>query len=157
MASFNKVILLGNLTRDPDLRVAASGAAICKFGLACSRAFTTADGNRREEVVFVDVDAFGRPAEIIAKYATKGKPLLVEGRLRFDQWESQAGERRNKLTIVLETFQFVGARPEVSEDMGVSSNYEEVSPAVRTAPNHSRAASVATNAQEASFDEDIPF
>ncbi len=157
MASFNKVILLGNLTRDPELRVTASGAPICKFGLAASRAFTTADGTRREEVVFVDIDAFGRPAEVIAKYATKGKPLLVEGRLRFDQWESQTGERRNKLTIVLESFQFVGARTETGEEAHAAGGhtYEEHAPAPRSTTS-SRPAPAAAPAV-AELDEDVPF
>lgn len=157
MASFNKVVLLGNLTRDPDLRVTAGGASICKFGLACSRAFTTADGNRREEVVFVDIDAFGRPAEIIAKYATKGKPLLVEGRLRFDQWESASGERRNKLTIVLETFQFVGARSEGSEEMMGGASYEETASVARAATPAIRANAAPSAPSEPDFDEDVPF
>lgn len=153
MASFNKVILLGNLTRDPELRVTSAGAPICKFGLAVSRSFTTADGSRREEVVFVDVDAFGRPAEVIAKYATKGKPLMIEGRLRLDQWETPTGERRNKLTIVLESFQFVGARPAEGED-GSHAPFEDQS--IGRAPSR---APMPVSAAPApiSPDEDIPF
>ncbi len=153
MASFNKVILLGNLTRDPELRMTSTGAPICKFGLAASRAFTTADGNRREEVLFIDVDAFGRPAEVIAKYSSKGKPLLVEGRLRFDQWEGQNGERRNKLTVVLESFQFVGAKPETTEEG--AHPYEDHVPSQRTSSTRPSVPPVSSVSND--LDEDVPF
>lgn len=107
MASFNKVILLGNLTRDPETRVTAGGLTIAKLGLAVSRTYTTKDGDRKEETTFVDIDAFGKNAEVIAKYCRKGKPLMVEGRLKLDQWESNDGQKRSKLSVVLETFQFI--------------------------------------------------
>jgi single-strand DNA-binding protein len=151
MASFNKVVLLGNLTRDPEFRLTSGGAPFCKFGLANSRVFNTSDGNRREEVLFVDVDAYGKPAEIIAQYAKKGKMLLVEGRLRYDQWETPAGERRNKLTVVLDSFQFVGGRNEgMEESSGHHTNFEEqVTPPAQRAP-----APTYTNA---AVEEDIPF
>lgn len=110
MASFNKVILMGNLTRDPELRATPNGYSICKFGVASSRRYVTQEGEQREEVAFVDVDAFGRQAENISKYFSKGKPIFIEGRLRFDQWETPSGEKRNKLNVVLENFQFVGGR-----------------------------------------------
>lgn len=105
---FSKTILLGNLTRDPDLRKTASGLAVAKFGLAINRSYTTKDGERRDEVTFVDIDAFGKQAEVIAKYLSKGSPLMVEGRLKLDQWEDDSGQKRSKLGVVLETFQFVG-------------------------------------------------
>ena len=107
MASFNKVILMGNLTRDPETRVTPSGLTICKLGLAVSRNYSTKDGERREETTFVDVDAFGRQAEVITKYMSKGKPIMLEGRLRLDQWEGNDGQKRSKLCVVLENFQFV--------------------------------------------------
>ena len=105
--SFNKVILMGNLTRDPEYRVTPNGHQICKFGIALNRRFTTQSGEQREETTFVDVDAFGRQGETISKYFTKGKPILVEGRLRMDEWENQQGERRSKLMVSLESFSFV--------------------------------------------------
>lgn len=154
MASFNKVVLLGNLTRDPELRVTSAGASLCKFGLATSRVFNTADGNRREEVLFVDIDAFGKPAEIIAKYATKGKSLLVEGRLRYDQWDTPTGERRNKLSIVLESFQFVGPRTEGMEESGAHHFDDQHTSAPASRMPASQPAYVASNP---SVDEDIPF
>ena len=89
MASFNKVILAGNLTRDPELRYTPKGTAIAKIGLAVNRTWKSETGEMKEEVTFVDVDAFGRQAEVIAQYMKKGRPLLVEGRLRLDQWEDK--------------------------------------------------------------------
>jgi single-strand DNA-binding protein len=110
MASFNKVILMGNLTRDPELRVTQGGMSICKFGIATSRQTKAPDGTAKEETAFIDVDAFGKQADTIGKYLSKGRPILIEGRLRLDQWETQTGEKRSKLCVVLEGFQFVGAR-----------------------------------------------
>jgi single-strand DNA-binding protein len=112
MASFNRVILMGNLTRDPELRVTQSGVSVCKFAIATSRQIKSPDGATKEETTFIDIDAFGKQAEIIGKYFSKGRPILVEGRLRLDQWETQSGEKRSKLGVVLETFQFVGPRGE---------------------------------------------
>jgi len=110
MASLNKVMLMGNLTRDPELRVTASNLAICKFGLAVNRVYRTRDGERKEETTFVDVDAFGPPAETIAKYMAKGRSIFIEGRLVLDQWESNTGEKRSKLKVVCDNFQFLGSR-----------------------------------------------
>ena len=110
MASYNRVILMGNLTRDPQLRYLPSNTAVCEFGLATNRRWRDKDGNQKEDVCFVDVSAFGRQAETINQYMTKGKPILIEGRLRFDSWTGQDGQKRSKLSVVAETFQFVGAR-----------------------------------------------
>ncbi len=115
MASFNKVILMGNLTRDPELRVTPQGMAICKIGLAVNRTFKGSDGNNQEEVTFVDVDAFGKQAEVIGKFMNKGKPILIEGRLRMDSWTTKEGDKRSKMVVVVENFQFVGGR---SDDSG---------------------------------------
>lgn len=115
MASFNKVILMGNLTRDPELRVTPQGMAICKIGLAVNRTFKGSDGNNQEEVTFVDVDAFGKQAEVIGKFMNKGKPILIEGRLRMDNWTTKEGDKRSKMVVVVENFQFVGGR---SDDSG---------------------------------------
>ncbi|HMJ90021.1 MAG TPA: single-stranded DNA-binding protein [Candidatus Acidoferrum sp.] len=109
MASFNKVILVGNLTRDPELRYTPKGTAVAKIGLAVNRNWRTETGEQKEEVTFVDVDAFGKQAETIAQYMRKGSPLLVEGRLRLDQWDDkQTGQKRSRLGVVLEGFQFLG-------------------------------------------------
>lgn len=109
MASFNKVILVGNLTRDPELRYTPKGLAIAKIGLAVNRVWKNEAGESKEEVTFIDVDSFGKQAETIAHYLKKGSPLLVEGRLRLDQWDDkQTGQKRSKLGVVLEGFQFLG-------------------------------------------------
>lgn len=109
MASFNKVILLGNLTRDPELRYTPKGMATARLGFAVNRKWKTDAGEEREEVTFVDIDAWGKQAELIAQYLKKGAPLFVEGRLKFDQWDDkQTGQKVSKLRVVLEGFQFVG-------------------------------------------------
>jgi single-strand DNA-binding protein len=109
MPSLNKVLLMGNLTRDPELRVTPKGTPICQFGLAINRQFKMESGESREEVIFVDIEAWGKQGETIAKYCTKGKPLYVEGRLKFDQWEDKnTKEKRSKMRVVLEQFQFLG-------------------------------------------------
>ena len=108
MASYNKVILIGNLTRDPELRYTPKGTAIAKLGIAVNRVWRTETGESREEVTFVDVDAFGRQAETIGQYLKKGRPVMIEGRLRLDQWDDkQTGQKRSRLGVVLESFQFL--------------------------------------------------
>jgi len=109
MASFNKVILMGNLTRDPELRYTPKGTAVARIGVAVNRVWRTETGEQREEVTFVDVDAYGKTAETIAQYLKKGNPILVEGRLRLHTWEDkQTQQKQNKLRVDLETFKFVG-------------------------------------------------
>lgn len=111
MASFNKVLLMGNLTRDPQLRYLPSNQAVAEFGIACNRKYKTATGEEREEVTFVDITAWGKQAELMNQYFTKGKPIFIEGRLKFDSWEDkQGGGKRSKLTVVMENFQFIGGR-----------------------------------------------
>ncbi len=109
MANFNKVILAGNLTRDPELRYTPKGTAIAKFGMAINRTWRTDTGESKEEVTFVDLDAFGKQAETLAQYMKKGSPLLVEGRLKLDQWDDkQTGQKRSRMGVVIEGFQFLG-------------------------------------------------
>ncbi|HOY57750.1 MAG TPA: single-stranded DNA-binding protein [Verrucomicrobiota bacterium] len=108
MANFNKVILAGNLTRDPEVRYTPKGLAIAKLGLALNRSFTTESGEKRDEVTFVDVDAFGRQAEVIGQYMRKGRSILIEGRLKLDQWEDKTThQKKTKLGVVLESFSFL--------------------------------------------------
>ena len=108
MANFNKVILAGNLTRDPELRYTPKGTAIAKITLAINRRWSNEAGEQKEEVTFVDVDAFGKQAETIGQYLKKGRPLLVEGRLKYDTWDDkQTGQKRSKLGVVLDNFQFL--------------------------------------------------
>jgi single-strand DNA-binding protein len=112
MANFNKVILAGNLTRDPELRYLPKGTAVARIGLAINRTWKTETGETQTEATFVDVEAFGRQAEVIAQYMKKGRPLLVEGRLRLDQWEDKnTHQKQSKLKVVLEGFSFIDSRP----------------------------------------------
>jgi len=118
MASYNKVLLMGNMTRDPQLRyLPNSQTAVVDFGLACNRKFRTAQGEDREEVLFVDCTAWGKTAEVINQYFQKGRPIFVEGRLKLDTWEDkQGGGKRSKLSVVVENFQFIGGRQEGAAD-----------------------------------------
>ena len=109
MANFNKVLLMGNLTRDPQLSYLPSQTAVVEFGIAVNRKWTGQDGSDREEVCFVDCRAFGKMAENINKYLKKGRPLFVEGRLSFDSWTAQDGTKRSKHRVTVENFQFLGS------------------------------------------------
>jgi len=108
MADFNKVFLMGNLTRDPQLRYTPSQMAVCDFGLAINRKWKAADGQMKEEVCFVDCTAWARTAENISKYLKKGRPLFVEGRLTFQTWDGKDGQKRSKLFVTVEWSQFIG-------------------------------------------------
>lgn len=111
MANFNKVILLGNLTRDPELRYTPKGMAVARLSMAVNRSYKTEAGESREEVTFVDIDAWSKQAELICQYVRKGNPLFVEGRLKLDQWDDKtSGQKRSTLKVVLENFQFIGGR-----------------------------------------------
>jgi single-strand DNA-binding protein len=108
MANFNKVILAGNLTRDPELRYTPKGTAIAKIGLAINRKWRSESGEMKEETTFVDVSAFGKTAETIGQYLKKGRPVLMEGRLRYETWDDKtSGQKRSKLGVVMESFQFI--------------------------------------------------
>lgn len=133
MASYNKVMLMGNLVRDPELRVTPSGLPICRCTIACSRTVRSEkiEGGSREETTFVDVESFGKQAEVVAKHFVKGKPIFVEGRLRLNEWQTATGEKRSKLQVVMETFVFVGsnnsaAQHEAKSDAGVPFAYDKV-------------------------------
>ena len=109
MANYNKVILLGNLTRDPQLSYLPSQTAVVDFGLAINRTWKGQDGSQKKETCFVDCQMFGRRAEVINKYLHKGDQLFVEGRLKFDSWEAKDGSKRSKLRVTVENFEFVGS------------------------------------------------
>lgn len=106
--SFNKVMLMGNLTRDVEVRHTPSNMAVGNFGIAVNRKYKTQSGEQREEVTFIDCEAWGRTAEVMAQYLTKGRPVFIEGRLKLDQWEDKnGGGKRSRLSVVVENFQFV--------------------------------------------------
>jgi single-strand DNA-binding protein len=107
MANMNKAILMGNLTRDPELKDLPSGSKVCDFGLAVNRTYTTQSGEQREDTTFVELSCFARGGEVIHQYCRKGSPLFVEGRLRFDSWQNDQGEKRSKLNVIVENFQLL--------------------------------------------------
>jgi single-strand DNA-binding protein len=112
MANLNKVLLLGNVTRDPEVRYTPKGSAVCDLGVAVNRAYTTDSGEKREEVTFVDVTLWGRTAEIAGEYLKKGRPVFIEGRLQMDSWDDkQTGQKRSRLRVVAENMQLLGGRP----------------------------------------------
>jgi single-strand DNA-binding protein len=153
MASFNKVILMGNLTRDPELRYTPKGTAIAKIGLAVNRVWTNEAGEKKEEVTFVDVDVFGRTAENVGQYMRKGRPIMIEGRLKLDQWDDkQTGQKKSKLGVVAETVQFLGSAP----------GSEGGAPSAPAAPRAARPAAAPAPAADAGdaeppHDDDVPF
>jgi len=155
MASYNRVILVGNLTRDPDVRYLQSGMAVCDIGLAVNDRRKNASGEWVEETTFVDVTLWGRTAEVASEYLSKGSPALIEGRLKLDTWEANDGQKRSKLKVVCERMQMLGGRG------GGGSGGEG---AARPAPRRDARASDAPPPQE-DFDappmeppaEDIPF
>jgi single-strand DNA-binding protein len=111
MASFNKVILLGNVTRDPELKYTPKGTAVAQIGLAVNRVYSNDQGEKVEEVTFIDVELFGRTAEIANEYLRKGRPVMFEGRLKLDTWDDkQTGQKRSKLKVIGETMQLLGGR-----------------------------------------------
>lgn len=149
MSNFNKVYLMGNLTRDPELRYTPKGAATAKLSMAVNRKYRTDAGEDREEVTFVDIEVWGKQAEAIAKYCKKGRPLFVEGRLKLDQWDDKAtGQKRSALKVVLEGFQFIGGRPADTE--GQAS--DRPAPAPRPRP-----AAEAAPTEAAPEEDDVPF
>src|ERR1700741_2035724 len=155
MANFIKVILAGNLTRDPELRYTPKGTAIAKLGMAINRTWKNEAGETKEEVTFVDVDAFGRTAEVISQYLKKGRPILIEGRLKLDQWDDkQTGQKRSRLGVVLESFSFLdsGGR---GDGGGSSDGFRArgAAPATAAAPVAEPPASEGPPPEE----DDVPF
>jgi single-strand DNA-binding protein len=150
MASFNKVILLGNLTRDPEVRYTPKGTAVTDLGLAVNRTYTADNGEKREEVTFVDVTFWGRTAEVAGEYLKKGRPVFVEGRLQLDSWDDKtSGQKRTKLKVIGENMQMLGA----PRGGGSSGGDEESSGGSRS----SRPAPPPKAAPSAPDDDEIPF
>ena len=113
MPNYNKVMLMGRLTRDPEVRFLANGTAVTNIGLAVNRNWRNQDGQTQEEVTFVDVTAFGKRGEAVGQYLKKGRPIFIEGHLRMDQWDDkQTGQKRSKLAIIMDAFEFIDSRRE---------------------------------------------
>lgn len=160
MAYLNKVFLIGNLTRDPELRVTPKGTAICSFGLAVNRQFRDESGAARDETTFVDIEAWGKQGELVSKYLVKGNPCMVEGRLRFDSWEDKtSGQKRSKLKVVLDNVQFLSRGPGAGgggapAEMGGESVSEE-----RSSPPPPRSTQRPAPPPESApgLEDDVPF
>lgn len=158
MASYNRVVLMGNLTRDPELRYIPSGTAVAEIGLAVNDRRKNANGEWVDETTFVDVTLWGRTAEIASEYLTKGSPILIEGRLKLDSWEGQDGQKRSKLRVVGERMQMLGRGPEGGGGSGGGAR----PPArrdrnTRPNPSGSESQSVDSSFGEAPPEDDIPF
>lgn len=165
MPNLNKVMLIGNLTRDPEIRYTPKGTAVTDIGMAINRNYTTDDGDRREETTFVDVTFWGRQAEVIGEYMKKGRPMYIEGRLQLDQWEDKnSGQQRSRLKVVGDNFQFLGGRDDGGG--GGQPSYQQ-QPAQQAAPPQQQAppqqAPPQQQAPQQNYepiqddDDDIPF
>jgi single-strand DNA-binding protein len=160
MPNLNRVLLMGNLTRDPELRYTPNNQAVCNVGIAVNRRWRNQQGEQQEETTFVDCEAWGRAAEVINQYMKKGRPIFVEGRLKLDQWQDKDGGNRSKLKVVVESFQFVDSREGGGGDGGGSSNYQSSGAARQSRgggeSNQSSNAPM-TDPHEPVEEDDIPF
>lgn len=154
MANLNRVFLMGNLTRDPELRYTPSGTAVTNLRIAVNRRYRTQSGELKEETAFVTVVAWGRQAETCTQFLSKGKPIFVEGRLQMRSWESQSGEKRNVLEVRASRVQFLG-RPQVAEEVGEVKEKEESLDALLNEDTPS--SSPAPSSAEDSGEQDVPF
>ena len=149
MANLNKVMLMGNLTRDIELKVLPQGnQTVGNFGIAMNRKFKSTSGEEREEVTFVDCEAWGRTAEIMKQYLSKGRPVFIEGRLKLDQWEDKEGKKQSRLRVVVENFQFIGAPAGAGGGNGGAGNGGSYSKGATQTPSESHSTVP---------DSDIPF
>ena len=159
MPSFNKVILAGNLTRDPELRYTPKGTAVARIGIAVNRQWRDESGQQKEEVTFIDVDAWGKQAETISQYLKKGRPILIEGRLKLDSWDDkQTNQKRYQLRVVLETFQFLdsGGTREGGFAPSAPDASRQQRPAARPAPG-AAAPPPASEDMPPDAEDDLPF
>ena len=146
MASFNKVMIMGNITRDIELRATPKGTSVADIGLACNRVRMGEDGQKIEEVTYVDVTLWGRQAELASQYLGKGKPVFIEGRLSMDTWtDKETGKQRSKLKVVGENMQFIGGNTEKSATNRTANSHSQGSPAQHPGPMNDN------------LDNDIPF
>jgi len=135
MANYNKVLLMGNMTRDPQVRYTPSGAAVVDFGLAVNRRWRSTEGEDREEVCFVDITAFGRTGEVISEYKSKGDPIFIEGRLQMQSWQGQDGQKRTKHVVIVENFQFLNRRSDSGAPDAPSPQRRQAAQQSRPQPN----------------------
>ncbi|UCD76658.1 MAG: single-stranded DNA-binding protein [Phycisphaerales bacterium] len=146
MANYNKVLLIGNLTRDVELKYTPANQAVANIGLAVNRRYKTAEGEQREETTFVDCEAWGRTAEVMNQYLAKGRPVFIEGRLKLDTWTDKDGGKRSKHRVVVENFQFIDSR-----------GGGESSPPAGSAAHGAAGASGGGHQHDPIPEDDIPF
>ena len=163
MPNYNKVLLMGNLTRDVELKHTPSNMAVANIGIAVNRKYKGTDGEMKEEVTFVDCEAWASTAENISKWFSKGKPIFLEGRLKLDSWQDKDGGNRTKLKVVVENFQFVDSKGGGGGSGGGGGEYADAPPAARRAPAAAAAKSSAASSNytgpthEPLGEDDIPF
>lgn len=162
MASYNRIIIVGNLTRDPELRQLQSGVNVCRLGIASNRQFKNKQtGATTQDVCFVDIDVWGAQADSCNQYLQKGRPVLVEGRLKFDTWKDADGQTRSKHTIVAENVQFLGgaqadqAGEQLVQTTGIDTSFEATS--ASRAPKPRATSSAAAKFDEPPFEDELPF
>jgi single-strand DNA-binding protein len=154
MPNYNKVLLMGNITRDIELKHTSSNQAVATIGLAVNRRYKTAQGEMKEEATFVDCEAWGKTAEVIQQYFSKGKPIFIEGRLKLDQWEDKEGKKQSKLRVVIEGFEFVESRG----GGGGGGEGRSSAPSREYAPSpRGQSTRGGYSEHQAPADEDIPF
>ena len=157
MASYNKVILMGNLTRDPEMRYIPSGTAVTNFGLAMNERYTDRQtGEQKESACFVDVEAWGRQAEIANEYLSKGRPVFIEGALKFDSWETEDGSKRSRLSVRAFRIQFIGGRRDEDEMGDGYTNAQPAAAPTQSTPYQEAPAPTASS-EPSSTEDDIPF
>ncbi len=163
MANLNTVMLIGNLTRDPELRHTPKGTAVSEISIAINRNWTNDQGQKQEDTTFVEVTLWGRQAEVVQQYVTKGSPIYIEGRLQLDSWDDkETGKKRSKLRVIGENFQFLSGKPGSGGGGGGGGDYSERSQSSsassaspqRSGPPQGASAAPADDFQE---DDDIPF
>ncbi|MDE0314533.1 MAG: single-stranded DNA-binding protein [Candidatus Poribacteria bacterium] len=157
MASYNKVILMGNLTRDPEVKYLPSGTAVANFGIAMNERYTDRQtGEQKESACFVDVEAWDRQAEIVNEYLSKGSPVFIEGALKFESWETEDGTKRSRLKVRLLRFQFIGGR---QDEDGAGGGYADATPSggSTSGPSDQMPAPSAGESDTSSTEDDIPF
>jgi single-strand DNA-binding protein len=154
MANLNRVLLIGNLTRDPEVRYTPKGTAVTEIGLAVNRIYSGEDGEKKEETTFVDVTLWARQAEIAGQYLKKGRPVFIEGRLQLDTWDDkQTGQKRSRLRVVAENLQLLGSRQEGGEGSGTSSPPPRRGPSQSAPPPRAEPRDPDLDAEP----DDIPF
>lgn len=167
-ASYNRVLMMGNLTRDVEMRHTSGNQAVANFGIAMNRRFKTQTGEQREEVTFVDCEAWGRTAEVMSQYLSKGRPVFIEGRLKLDEWEDKnGGGKRSKIKVVVESFQFIDSGQGQGQGGGGGGGGERSSGVTRQSSEsgdapaggaRSGASSAPNRYEEQAIDhDDIPF